>query len=98
MHVSPGPSGNSATSGIGLEPNVLLSSIQKLVQDNQSLQAEVSEKNKRLDEQNERIFSLLNTNSKYVGFKFSSHFLFFLSLYLYTLFAHIFPISLLLDF
>jgi hypothetical protein len=55
--------------GVGLEPNVLLSSIEKLVKDNHSLQAEVTEKNKRLEEQNERIFSLLNTNSKYEFFE-----------------------------
>lgn len=62
---STGPS-PSASSGMGLEPNVLLSSIEKLVSDNKSLQTEVAEKNKRLDEQNERIFSLLNTNSKFL--------------------------------
>lgn len=55
---------SSASPAIGLEPNALLFSIEKLVKDNQLLNLEVAEKNKRLDEQNERIFSLLNTNSK----------------------------------
>lgn len=66
LNVSSGPSISSSSTAIGLEPNVLLSSIEKLVRDNQTLQAEVAEKNKRLDEQNERIFSLLNTNSKFL--------------------------------
>lgn len=60
--VTPGP---TSMGGMGLEPTVLLSSIEKLVRDNQSLQTEVVDKNKRLEEQNERIFSLLNTNSRY---------------------------------
>ncbi|KAK3920315.1 FK506-binding protein 15 [Frankliniella fusca] len=66
LNVASGPPGLSSAAAVGLEPNVLLSSIEKLVRDNQTLQAEVLEKNKRLDEQNERIFSLLNTNSKFL--------------------------------
>lgn len=66
LHSSASPTGGTSATGMGLEPNVLLSSIEKLVLDNSTLQAEVAEKNKRLDEQNERIFSLLNTNSRFL--------------------------------
>lgn len=66
MQVSSGSHTTSTAAGMGLEPSTLLMSIEKLVKDNQSLNLEVAEKNKRLDEQNERIFSLLNTNSKFL--------------------------------
>lgn len=64
LQMSSGSPSPSTAPVMGLEPNALLLSIEKLVKDNQSLNLEVAEKNKRLDEQNERIFSLLNTNSK----------------------------------
>ncbi|XP_034234215.1 FK506-binding protein 15-like [Thrips palmi] len=66
LQMSSGSPSPTTAPAIGLEPNALLFSIEKLVKDNQSLNMEIAEKNKRLDEQNERIFSLLNTNSKFL--------------------------------
>jgi hypothetical protein len=47
-----------------MEPSTLLMSIQKLVSDNEQLQAEVQEKREKVDLQNEKLYQLLQSNQK----------------------------------
>jgi hypothetical protein len=47
-----------------MEPSTLLTSIQKLVIDNEQLRAELEEKRGKLDQQNEKMCELLHSNQK----------------------------------
>jgi hypothetical protein len=47
-----------------MEPSTLLTSIQKLVSDNEQLRAELAEKREKLDQQAEKMCELLHSNQK----------------------------------
>jgi hypothetical protein len=47
-----------------MEPLTLLTSIQKLVSDNEQLRVELEEKRGKIDLQNEKIYQLLHSNQK----------------------------------
>jgi len=47
-----------------MEPLTLLASIQKLVTDNEQLQAELKEKRAKVDQQQEKMCELLHLNQK----------------------------------
>ncbi|XP_063245128.1 FK506-binding protein 15-like isoform X2 [Bacillus rossius redtenbacheri] len=55
----------SVTSG-GLDPETLLASIQKIVTENERLHVEITEKRSKVDELNDKMYKLLQTNQKFL--------------------------------
>ncbi|XP_074871864.1 FK506-binding protein 15 isoform X2 [Carettochelys insculpta] len=53
-------------SSVTMEPTMLMSNIQRIIQENERLKQEIFEKSSRIEEQNEKISELIERNQRYV--------------------------------